>query len=160
MPEPLKTYESKGTASSRSDVPAGVRFSAIILVLLACALGVCGIFCVIAVAIILTHHGPALVGVSFGLGAAIAVAASLIGLRGAKALRNAQRWGANVATVCGGLAVVFGGLVILDFFHAGRQSADAYFLYPVAPIFLVLGIWLCIYLNMPQVRSGFARRLG
>jgi hypothetical protein len=157
MPEPLRSY---GTTSSRSDVPAGIRFSAIILVLLACALGLCGLFCLIAVVILLAHHGRSLMGISLGLAGVVVLAASLVCLRAATALRNGRLWGANVATVCGGLAVAFGGLVIFDFFHAGRQSADEYFLYPVAPIFLLLGAWLCIYLNMPRVRSGLEKHSG
>jgi drug/metabolite transporter (DMT)-like permease len=156
MPEPLRTY---GTASSWSDVPAGIRFSAIILVLLACALGLCGLFCFIALVILLAHHGRSLIGISLGLAGVVVLAASLVCLRAATALRNARLWAANVATVCGGLAVAFGGLAIFDFFHAGRQSADEYFLYPIVPIFLLLGAWLCIYLNMPRVRSSFQNRL-
>src|SRR6516164_3435465 len=128
MPEPLRTF---GTASLWSDVPTGIRFSAIILVLLACALGLCGLFCFIAVVILLAHHGRSLIGISLGLAGVVILAASLICLRAATALRNARIWGANVATACGGLAVAVGGLVILDFFHAGRHSADEYFLYPI-----------------------------
>jgi hypothetical protein len=159
MSEPLRIYESKGATSSWPDVPAGIRFSAIILVLLACAPGLCGLFCIIALVISLMHPGRSLVGVSLGLAGIVALAVALVCLRAAKALRNAQRWGANVATVCGGLAVAFGSLTIFDFFRVGGQSADEYFLYPVAPIFLVLGAWLCIYLNLPRVRSSFKSRL-
>jgi hypothetical protein len=54
--------------------------------------------------------------------------------------------------------LLFGGVIGFDFFHAGRQSADEYFLYPVAPILFMLGAWLCIYLNMPRVRSSFEHR--
>lgn len=152
MREPLSAY---GAKMPSSDMPAGVRFSAIILVLLACALGLCGLFCLIAVVILLAHHGRGLVGLSLGLASVAILAASLVCLRAATALRNGQLWAANVATVCGGLAVAFGGLVVFDFFHAGRQGADEYFLYPVAPVVLLLGAWLCIYLNMPRVRSSF-----
>jgi hypothetical protein len=158
MPEPLRTYEPKEATSSWPDVLPGIRFSAIILVLLAFALGLCGLFCIVALVIAVKHAGQSLVGVSLGLAAIVAFAAALLCFRAAKALRNARRWGANVATVCGGLAIAFGGLAILDFFHAGKQSADEYFLYPIAPVFLLLGAWLCIYLNIARVRSSFENR--
>jgi len=155
MSEPLKSY---GTTSPWSDMPLGVRFSAIVLVLLGCALGLCGLFCLIAVVILLAHHGRNLTGLSLGLAGVVLLTVSLVCLRAAAAMRNGRRWGANVATVCGGLAAAFGGLIIFDFFNAGRLGADEYLLYPVAPIFLLLGVWLCIYLNMPRVRSSFERR--
>jgi drug/metabolite transporter (DMT)-like permease len=155
MPEPLRTY---GTVSSWSDVPTGIRFSAIILVLLACVLGLCGMFCLVALVILLEHHGQSLIGVSLGIAGVAVFAAAVVCLRAATALRNARIWGANVATVCGGLAVSVGGLITFDFFHAGSHSADEYFLYPMAPIFLLLGAWLCVYLNMPGVRAGFEKR--
>ena len=155
MSEPLRNYE---TASSGSVVPAGIRFSAIILVLMACAMGLCGLFCIVALVISLTHPGRTLVGISLGLAAIVALASAFVCLLAARALQNARRWGANVATVCGGLAVVSSGLDIFNFFHVGKQSADEYFLYPVAPILLVFGTWLCIYLNIPRVRSTFEKR--
>ena len=131
-----------------------MRFSAIILVILACALGLCGLFCLIAGVTLLAHHGRNSTALSLGLLSVVALATSLVCFRAANALRNGQRWGANVATVCGGLAVAFGGLISFDFFHAGRQGADEDSLYPVAPILLLLGAWLCIYLNTICVRAG------
>jgi hypothetical protein len=154
MPEPLKTY---GTSSSGSDVPSAIRFSATILVFLAFALGLLGLFCLIALVILLVHHGRSLIGLSLGLAGIAVLAASIVCLRAATALRNARIWGANVATACGVLAIAIGGLVIFDLFHARSQSTDEYFLYPVAPIFLLLGTWLCVYLNLPRVRAGFEK---
>jgi hypothetical protein len=139
-------------------MPGGVRFSAIILVVLAFALGLCGLFCLIAVAMLLAHHGRSLTGIALGLLSLVVLTTSLVCFRAANALRNGQRWGANVATVCGGLALVFGGVIGFDFFHPGRQAADEYFLYPVAPVLLLLGAWLCIYLNIPRVRAAFEKR--
>ena len=156
MLKPLIAYGDKPPSS---DMSVGVRFSAIILVLLACALGLCGLFCIIAVAILLAHHGRLLVGFSLALAGVAMLATFLICLRAARALQNRRLWGVNVATVCGALAAAFSGLMIFDFFHAGRQSADEYFLYPLAPIFFLLGTWLCIYLNTPRVRSSFEGRL-
>lgn len=155
MPEPLESYS---TSSPSFDVHGGVRFSAILLVLLGCALGLCGLFCLIAVVIVLTNHGRSLTSLALGTGAVVLLAASLACVRAAMALRNGRLWGANVATVCGGLTVAMGGLIAFDFFHARGQVADEYFIYPLAPIFLVVGAWLCIYLNMPRVRSDFDRR--
>jgi hypothetical protein len=155
MSDPLRLSLSQRTTST--DVPIGIRFSAILLALWACVLGLCGLFCLITV-VITSMHGDRS-EIFLGVGFVFAFATALFCLRAARALLNAERWGANVATVCGGLAVAFGCLVILNFFHIGRQSADEYFLYPVAPIFLLLGAWLCIYLNMPRVRSSFERRL-
>lgn len=156
MSDPMRLFVSLRTTSA--DVPVGVRFSAILLVLWACMLGLCGLFCLITVAISLMHGDWSIT--SFGVGFILAIAAGLFCVRAAKALRNAERWGANVATVCGGLAVALGSFIIRDFFSSGGgRSADEYFLYPIAPIFVVLGAWLCIYLNIPRVRSGFEKGL-
>jgi hypothetical protein len=155
MSEPLGNY---GAVTPWSDMPAGVRVSAIFLVLLACALGLCGVLCLVAVVTLLVHHGRGLAGLPLGLVGVVGLVTSLVCFRAADALRSGRRWGANVATACGGLAVAFGGLLVFDLFHPGRQAADEYFLYPVAPIFLLLGAWLCIYLNLPRVRSSFERR--
>ncbi len=121
MRKPLIAY---GATSPSSDTPAGVRFSAIILVLLACALGLCGLFCFTAIVILLAHHGRPLVGFSLGLAGFAILATSIVCLRAARALQNGRLWGANMATVFGALAVAFSGLMIFDLFHAGKQSAN------------------------------------
>jgi hypothetical protein len=157
MPNPLRTFESKGVTSPRSDVPLGMRVSAIILVLLALALGLGAVFCVIAIVLSPVHPGQNLFALFLGLVGIVALAAAFVCLRAARSLRNAGRWGANVATVFGGLAVASSSLELFNFFRHGGQSADEYFLYPVAPIFLLLGTWLCVYLNLPRVRAGFEK---
>ena len=152
MPEPLKSYRA---SSPSSDMHVGVRFSAILLMLLACALGVCGLFCLIAVVTVLTNHERILTSLALGAGAVALLAASFVCVRAATALRNGRRWGANVATVFGGFTAAVGGLIAFDFFRARGQAADEYFIYPLAPIFLLAGAWLCIYLNLPYIRSDF-----
>ena len=152
MLESLRTYEA---ASSRTDVPIGIRVSAIILVLLACALALCGLFCLIAFVISLIHHGRGLATPSLFLGGTVLCATSLVCFRAATALQSGRLWGAIVGTVCGGLAVSLGRLLVFDLFNPRRHSPDEYFLYPVAPIFLLLGAWLCLYLSRPHVRSLF-----
>src|SRR5712664_1847445 len=154
MSDPLRISASQRTTSS--DVRAGVRFSAILLVLWACVLGLCGIFCLITLVISWMHRDRSVL--LLGLGFVLAVAGTLFCFRAARALHSAQSWGANVATLCGGLAVALGCSAIFDLIHGGTHSADEYFLYPVAPIFVVFGLWLCIYLNIPRVRSDFRRR--
>lgn len=154
MPDLLRDFPSQRTESS--DVPTGVRFSAILLVLWACFLGLCGTFCLITLIISVMYRDRFVT--LLGLGFVLAVAGALFCFRAARALRGAQLWGANVAAICGGLAIALGCPVIFDWIHGGTQSADEYFLYPVAPIFVIFGLWLCIYLNIPRVRASFGRQ--
>ena len=136
-----------------ADVPAGIRFSAILVVLWGRILGLCGIFCLITIAISLTNRDRSLA--LLVLGFILAVAGAFLCFRAASALHSAQSWGANVAIICGGLAVVLGCSAILDLVHGETHSADEYFLYPIAPSFIVCGLWLCIYLTIPRVRAFF-----
>lgn len=154
MPDPLRIFPSQITASS--DVPTGVRFSAILLVLWACFLGICGTFCLIALVISVMYRDR--FDIPLGLGFVLAIAGALFCFRAARGLRGAQSWAANVATICGGLGIALGCPVIFDWIHNGTRSADEYFLYLVDPIFIIFGLWLCIYLNIPRVRSSFRRQ--
>ncbi len=155
MSDSLRNHDIVGTWS---EAPLGVRFSSIILVLFALVLMVCALFCLIAGGTVLVHHGRSSTGLYLGVAGCAGIAASFVCFRAASALRNALRWGANVATGCGGLAVVFGSMLAFDFLRASKPSADEYFLYPLVPVFLLVGIWLCIYLNLPRVRSRFNSR--
>ncbi len=151
MSEPLRNYDT----ATFYDVPLGIRFSSILLVLVALGIGLCALFCWIALAALSLNHGRSWTGLYLGVAGGVGLTASLVCFRAAAALRSELRWGANVATVFGGITVLSGSILVIDFFHAGLPSADEYFLYPVAPIILLIGVWLCIYLNVPYVRSRF-----
>lgn len=73
-------------------------------------------------------------------------------IRAARALRQARRWGAYVAMAFGLLLLVFTGSFIYDMHHPERQSTDEAFGIFVVPFMLVVGLWWCVYLNLPHVR--------
>jgi hypothetical protein len=155
MSETLKTYPP---FSPQSDIPAGVRFSAVIMVLFAFGSGLCGLFCLIAVVMLLVNHGSFGTGIALGIGGILVLGACLVCLRAASALRSGLTWGANLAVAVGGFAIALGGTVLFDLFHSRGHIADEYFVYPVAPALLLLGVWLCVYLNIPSVRLRFDKR--
>jgi hypothetical protein len=76
----------------------------------------------------------------------------------AAALRNAQRWAAYVATGFGLLLLLFSGDFFYDWFHPDRQSPDEYFGILIVPFCIAVGLWWCIYLNLPRVRDSFEKR--
>jgi hypothetical protein len=73
--------------------------------------------------------------------------------RAAPPLLNAKRWGAYVAMGFGLLLLLFTAEFIYDLYHPDRQSPDEYFGIFVVPFFVAVGLWWCIYLNLPHVRS-------
>ena len=74
-------------------------------------------------------------------------------LRAAAALRDARRWGAYVAMAFGLLLLLFTASFIYDMYHPERQGPDEYFGILFVPITLLIGLWWCIYLNLPHVRA-------
>jgi hypothetical protein len=85
--------------------------------------------------------------------AATAAALTYLCFRAAAALRNAQRWAAYVATGFGLLLLSFSGDFFYDWFHPDRQSPDEDFGILIVPFCIVVGLWWCIYLNLPRVRN-------
>jgi magnesium-transporting ATPase (P-type) len=86
---------------------------------------------------------------------AIAVTTALAWLcfRAAAALRNTRQWAAYVAMAFGMLLLLFTVSFIYDLYHPERQSPDEYFVILFAPFSLLVGLWFCIYLNLPHVRT-------
>lgn len=87
----------------------------------------------------------------------IFAALSYVCIRGAQALTIGWRSGANVGAFMALCLFAFSGDLVFDFFHPERQSADEYFLFILVPFFIALGMWWCIYLNLPHVRAFFRR---
>jgi hypothetical protein len=77
-------------------------------------------------------------------------------VRAGKALYAEQRWGAYVAMSFGLLLLLFSGDFIYDLYRAVPVSSDEGFLVLVLPMTLLLGLWWCIYLNLPHVRARLA----
>ncbi len=74
-------------------------------------------------------------------------------VRAAKALREGRRWGAYVAIAFGLLLLVFTGGFIYDMYHPERQSPDEAFGILIVPFMFAVGLWWCVYLNLPHVRA-------
>jgi hypothetical protein len=84
----------------------------------------------------------------------ILIGLSWISFRAAAALRNGYRWGAYVAMAFGLLLILFTGSLIYDLFHPERQGPDDYFGTLSIPFTMAVGLWWCIYLNLPHVRAN------
>ncbi len=74
-------------------------------------------------------------------------------IRAAKALRDARRWGAYVAMGFGVLLLLFTGSFVYDMYHPERQSPDEAFGILIVPFMFAVGLWWCVYLNLPHVRT-------
>jgi hypothetical protein len=86
---------------------------------------------------------------------AVCVGATYLCIKAALALWEARRWAAYVA--------MFFGVLFLwlseDFFryllHMQRTTVDDGYVILSAPFLLAVGLWWCIYLNLPHVRAHF-----
>ena len=78
-------------------------------------------------------------------------------IKAAKALRDARRWGAYVAMVFGFFLLLIPALFTYDMYHPERQSVDEGDGMVLIPFILFVGLWWCIYLNLPHVRAHLRR---
>ena len=133
----------------------GVRVSAGMLLVLGLILALRSAAFVFLTAVVTIKHSA--VGhrtqAAAALAAIIFAAASYMSIRGAAALYRGCRWGANVGTAMGSCLLALSALLVFDYLHPERQSADEYFLIILVPFFMALGMWWCIYLNLPHVRA-------
>ena len=140
-----------------------MRASSVLLVLLGCLFGAYvpffGLFLAVSVLRHIRGHPSASDSQSWLLtsliGICIATALCYLCFRAASALRNCQRWAAYVAQGFGFLLLLFSGLVIHGWFHPERRGPDEDFGLLIVPLFVAVGLWWCVYLNLPSVRKRF-----
>ena len=140
---------------------AGMRFSAALLFILGVLFGIyVPFFCLVLVVLVYrrtmgTHPFEA----SFALFVVCAIlgaaALSLLCIRAGNALARSRRWAAYVAIIWGFILICFGGGIIIDLFRPYQPGAvhgeDMFGLITGVPCIL-LGVWWCVYLNLPHVR--------
>jgi cytochrome c biogenesis protein CcdA len=144
--------------------PIGVRLSAGFVIALACLFALYTVFYGVMFAAVLLRHGHAsdeqqrtlLASTVYAI-AGTAVF-SCLGFKAASALLRLRKWAAYVAMAEGLLLLVFGGRIIIDLFRPyqpGAVQGEDLFGILVAIPCLMLGLWWCIYLNLPHVRRYF-----
>jgi hypothetical protein len=141
--------------------PFGLRISAILLAALGCVFALYVLLFGLLLGLSLIHrwqgHVPALDRrdslLTLFMVVAVTAAFAYLCFRAAAALRNAQRWAAYVATGFGLLLLLLSADFFYDWFHPERQSPDEYFGIFIVPFCVALGLWWCIYLNLPRVRA-------
>ncbi len=77
-------------------------------------------------------------------------------VQAAKALRKTRRWGAYVAIAFGVLLLLFAGSIINDMYHPERQVNDEGYVLLLVPFIAGVGLWWCVYVHLPRVRTRFA----
>lgn len=155
-----------GHATEENDL-LGLKFSAGLLVALGCLWGLYAVFFTVILGVAGVRawegqpHSPNArwLMTSF-LIAIITSALTWLCIRAAQALREARRWGAYVAMAFGLLLLLFTGDFIYDMYHPERQSPDEGFGIFVVPFMLIVGLWWCVYLNLPHVRVRLAAHQG
>jgi magnesium-transporting ATPase (P-type) len=138
----------------------GLRVSAGLLVALGCLWGIYALFFVIVFGVsgFRAWKGHASASdnprwfATLILVVTITTALTWLCFRAAVALRDARRW-AYVAMTFGMLLLLFTASFIYDIYHPERQSPDEYFGILFVPFSLLVGLWWCIYLNLPHVRA-------
>jgi hypothetical protein len=150
-------------ATERTDL-LGLKVSAGLLVALGCLWGLYAMFFAALLAVtgvrawkghVYSPSNLRWLGTSLLL-VLIMAALTLLCIRAAKALRNARRWGAYVAISFGLMLLLFSGAFVYDMYHPERQGPDDYFGILFVPFTLLLGLWWCVYLNLPHVRARLA----
>ena len=139
----------------------GVRVSAGLLVALGCLWGFYALFFVAILGITGVRawksHASSLDNprrfATLLLVVIIMTALTWLCVRAAAALRDARQWGAYVAMAFGLLLLLFTASFIYHMYHPERQGPDEYFGILFVPFTLLIGLWWCIYLNLPHVRA-------
>jgi len=142
------------TKNDQNDL-LGLRISAVLLVLLGCLFGLYALICGLVICVSVIRHAHASEMPFWLLALCITCALTYLCIRAAKGLREAQRWAAYVAMGCGLLLLWFSASGIYDWFHPERQIPDEAFGILIIPIFIAVGLWWCVYLNLPHVRAHF-----
>jgi hypothetical protein len=143
----------------------GLRISAGLLVALGCLWGFYAIFSAVILGLTgvrawkgnVYSPGNLRLFASLLLTVIILTTLTWISFRAAAALRDGSRWGAYVAMAFGSLLLLFTGSFVYDIYHPERQGPDDYFGILIVPFTLVVGLWWCIYLNLPHVRAYLKR---
>ncbi len=79
---------------------------------------------------------------------------TLVSVRSSIALYSGRRWALYTVTFWGLLIASFGGVIIHDSKHPEKQSADEYFVYPLALPLITVGVAMCIYANTSAIRRS------
>ena len=145
-------YYDPTTENNQKDLP-GLRISAVLLILLGCLFVLYALLCGLIICLSVIRHAHASEMPLWLLTLCLLCALSYLCYRAAKGLHKAQRWAAYVAIGFGLLLLWFSGSCIYDWFHPERQIPDEAFGILVIPILVAVGLWWCVYLNLPHVRA-------
>ena len=72
--------------------------------------------------------------------------------RSSRALREGKRWAAYVTIACGVVFLLLTSGFIYDLSHPEHAGPDEGFGLLIVPVLCVVGLWWCVYLNLPHVR--------
>lgn len=156
-------------AAERTEL-MGVRISAVLLFLLGCFSGFCALFLAGLLGAEVSWVWKGRQSKADGLHLAgwllivvvVCAGAAYLCIKAAPSLREARVWAAYVAMAIGLLFLLFPAFFayLLFFFHPEQQAQapDDYFVILIVPFLcflFVVGLWWCIYLNLPHVRAYF-----
>jgi len=96
----------------------------------------------------------------FGYAALLTAALTYLTFKAAFALRSARRWAAYIAMAWAFVLLSLSAMWIFDLYHPHREAPDEYFGTVVFPPLIAVGLWWCVYLNLPRVRKYLRPRKG
>jgi len=142
----------------------GLRISAGLLAGVGCVftlypVGFAGMLVVLAVQV-LTGRTPTFRPQSWLLmlvGLCVTAPITYLIFRAASALRERQRWAAYLAMLFGVVFLLLSGGFVYDLYHPERAGPDEGFGIFFIPFCFLIGLWWCVYLNLPHVRCQLRR---
>ncbi|MBB5344509.1 hypothetical protein [Tunturibacter empetritectus] len=91
------------------------------------------------------------------IGMCVSAAITYLIFCAASALRKRQLWAAYLAMLFGVMFLLLSGGFVYDLYHPERAGPDEGFGIFFIPFCFLIGMWWCVYLNLPHVRRQLRR---
>jgi hypothetical protein len=91
------------------------------------------------------------------VGMCVSAAITYLLFYAASALGKRQLWAAYLAMLFGVMFLLLSGVFVYDLYHPERAGPDEGYGIFFIPFCFLIGLWWCVYLNLPHVRRQLKR---